>query len=209
MLAPAVSAGFHIGITYAAGLTVTVATGSGEGEGARPDWAGKPLSQVAARTLEAGRRGWLFPAVAALGGRRTTSTTRLPVAPPLRGMLRSSRCSVVTDWLPPRRAKTWSISDMDLQEAFGCLIGFSAQRSAGDLLVWRSCERLAVLFLNSDCDLLIRKQSDQVDKAWGENRPTLKVRRLSAVSERKPSLVPYAHHQGRGRQAQETCATGR
>lgn len=40
-----------------------------------------------------------------------------------------------------------------------------AQRSTGDLLVWRSCERLAVPFLNSGCDLCTGKQLDQVDKA--------------------------------------------
>jgi len=37
-----------------------------------------------------------------------------------------------------------------------------AQRSASELLVWRSCERLAVPFLNSACDLCTGKQSDQV-----------------------------------------------
>jgi hypothetical protein len=80
------------------------------------------LALLGARTLEAGRWAWACPTVAPRGGRRTTSTTRLPVAPPLRGMLRSSRCSVGVDWQPPMRAKTWSISDMDLQEAFGCVI---------------------------------------------------------------------------------------
>jgi len=121
VLVPPFSTGSHIGITCATGLSVTVATGSGDREGARADFGGKPSSQVAARTLEAGRWAWSCPAVVARGDRRTTSTTRLPVAPPLRGMLRSSRRSVEFDWQPPRRAKTWSISDMDLQEAFGCL----------------------------------------------------------------------------------------
>ncbi len=161
VLVPPFSTGSHIGITCATGLSVTVATGAGDGEGPHADLGGKPSSQVAARTLETGRCAWSCPAVVPCGDRRTTSTTRLPVAPPLRGMLRSSRCSVGPDWPPPRSANTWSISDMGLQEAFEGLIGFAA----GDLLVWRSCDRLAVPFLNLGCDLRSRKQSDQVDKA--------------------------------------------
>jgi hypothetical protein len=49
----------------------------------------------------------------------------------------------------------------------------------------------------------------QCDKARGLNRPTLKVRRVSGISERKLGSVPPPHHQGCRGNPGQTCASAR
>ena len=104
---------------------IRLATGGCEGaEGGGVDLVGKPFGQVCAWTPDEECWSWFGPGSAPLDLSRTTSTILLPEVRLRRGTLCSSRSMLAALLPPPSRAKTRSMSDMELQDC-------QALRSAG------------------------------------------------------------------------------
>ncbi|MFN8773390.1 MAG: hypothetical protein ACK5ZQ_10505 [bacterium] len=101
--------------------------------------------------------------------------------------------------------KTQSAVAMDAGGLSGLCEG--QELRGGDSNLVRCFDRQAMGIPNNGPVTRLKIMSFQCAKAWGANRATLKVRRLSGISERKSVLVPLLHHQGRREKPQATCAS--